>query len=983
VRPFRREELVDTPHHLYLAHDTLLALAGRARVEVEFELSQPISEPLDIVWEYWDGKVWRGFLRQRPECAELGAEKLDATNGLTRSGKLRLESECAEAAKTAVNGIEGFWIRGRLDEPLPPDPGQILPEISQLRLATVIERPLGVLLAKATEAYLSPLVSTPALVCALIDGDGRPIQDALIELLETGDLAPTGADGSVTFELRSAAPALYTLKVRLFDATFERPLHYAPVGTTDTQLRVELILQLGGLQPDGAFSDAQELDLTRPFYPFGQQPQPGSTFFVRADEAFSKPGAQVELCVRSTKTPQDSFGVASSGPGAGPETTLEHTITWQYWNGRQWMPLFSFSNAGATNGSAEALTASGEIAFEVPADFAPREVEGKEGYWLRARLVSGAFGFSQEVTWTDATGTTTNGTTNRFTYVIHQPPALSDFRVSYAWTYGPYHAERVLAFNDFAYTDRTEQAKWPGSPFQPYHYLSDTLPALFFGFSNKLPVDRLGLYLDVVENQRVDFAPALEWEYFDGFVWQPLTVVDETRHLRYAGIVSFTGARDAQPTLRFGSERHWLRARQKEDGPPAEPELLAILPNAVWASQWQTTVNETLGMSTGQPRQLFPLRNAPVLEGERIEVRELLGPRAEVEWRSLAAEVLADDPQALARAEELLAREGREPDVEVGALRLRRDRDKRVVEAWVAWRPRPHLRASAADDRHYVLDRGRGLLGFGDGERGRIPPLGADVLAREYRAGGGSTGNVAQGLIEQLLAGIPGVESVSNPRPAEGGADEETLGSVSERGPLTLRHRGRALLAADFEVMTREASPAVGIAKAHPGRDPQGRPRPGWLTITIIPRSDEPRPWPSFGLREKVRRHLEARTDAALAACARLCIVGPDYLAVDVEATIAPINVDATGEVAEAARGTLATFLHPLSGGPEGRGWPLGRDLFLSDVCAALERTPGVDFVSDVQLRVDSTLMGEAVPVPPQRVVAAGELVIRIGGEVG
>ncbi len=201
---------------------------------------------------------------------------------------------------------------------------------------------------------------------------------------------------------------------------------------------------------------------------------------------------------------------------------------------------------------------------------------------------------------------------------------------------------------------------------------------------------------------------------------------------------------------------------------------------------------------------------------------------------------------------------------------------------------------------------------------------------------------------------------------------------MSRRGPLTLRHRGRALLAADFEVMTREASPAVGMAKAHPGRDPQGRPRPGWLTITIIPRSDAIRPWPSFGLRERVRRHLTARTDAALAAFSRLCIVGPDYLPVDVEATIAPSRADEAGEMVTAARTALATFLHPLSGGQEGCGWPPGRHLFLSDLCAALERTPGIDFVSDVRLRVDSRLMGESVPVPKRRVIAAGDLVIRI-----
>src|SRR5262249_26023328 len=56
---FRLPLLINTPHALYLAHDKLLALAGSVKVEVEFELTQPSGEHLEILWQYWDGKVWR------------------------------------------------------------------------------------------------------------------------------------------------------------------------------------------------------------------------------------------------------------------------------------------------------------------------------------------------------------------------------------------------------------------------------------------------------------------------------------------------------------------------------------------------------------------------------------------------------------------------------------------------------------------------------------------------------------------------------------------------------------------------------------------------------------------------------------------------------------------------------------------------------------------------------------------------------------
>src|SRR5207244_2833397 len=113
-------QLENSPHVIYLAHDMLLAFAGESQIDVQFELVQPAGEPLEILWEYWDGNIWRRFKTVDAACLETEEEELDGTQGLTRTGTVHLKTDCAETAKTKVNGREGYWIRGRLTEQLLP-----------------------------------------------------------------------------------------------------------------------------------------------------------------------------------------------------------------------------------------------------------------------------------------------------------------------------------------------------------------------------------------------------------------------------------------------------------------------------------------------------------------------------------------------------------------------------------------------------------------------------------------------------------------------------------------------------------------------------------------------------------------------------------------------------------------------------------------------------------------------------------------------
>lgn len=989
VEPFAPRLRQPTPHHLFLSHAVLLALAGNVELAVELELQHGASKPLDLVWEYWDGATWRGFRSTSSECGEQKGEDLDSTEGLTQSGRYVLQADCATAAKIAVNGIDGYWLRARLTQPLPPDPNEALPQVDAIRVSSTVNRALRGRIAVAepqavpaptqvlTHMMLTP-ANTPANtnVTGTVTNDaGHPVEGATVHLIDPADPShpyssqPTPATG--LYEIANVNFGReYFFEVTFAGIRFSGPEESLKPKTPASAAApsVDLTLSIEGLSPDKAFADATALDASKPFYPLGQQPQPGSTFYFTSEEAFTKPGAKVRLYLARTLSPQDEGTLSGS-------QRLEHQLNWEYWNGRQWTSLPVTSNFA---GSQIDLDRTEVIDFTVPEDMELLKVNDQEARWVRVRLQSGSYGFKQQISFKTDTTVVGAPTSNTFTYVAAQPPVLASFRIGYTWQYGPFHPERVLAYNDFHYDDRTEAAMWPGTTFAPFERIADLTPAIYLGFDKKPPVDQLGLFFDVVEAPGEPAGPALTWEYWDGFEWRRMPTEDETGYLRRPGIVNVLAQTTDTALARFGPPLHWIRARLKEDGPPGEPVFVGIHPNAVWASERRTLRDLPVGTSNGTPNQMFPLTQTPILPGERIEVRELNGARANVEWRILAMELSGGDAGVLVQIEGLLAREGTNPEIALGPLRLRRNRQKQVTEAWVRWESREQLFFSGPGDRHYALDRAAGRLSFGDGVTGRVPPAAAAILVREMSTGGGSKGNVAARTITQLLGVVPGIEAVFNPRAAEGGADGEPGTAVLERGPRSIRHRGRAMEAADYETLAAEASPTVRIVRSIPGRHPSGQRLPGWVTVLIVPYSHDPKPYPSFGLREHVRRFIEQRAPADLAALHRIQVTGPTYLEIGVTATIAPSDPSQAGAVEKGARQTLERFLHPLFGGPGGAGWDLGRDVYLSDVAAELERTPGVDYVEELALLIEGVPQGESVRVASDEIVAAGAILLRL-----
>lgn len=382
------------------------------------------------------------------------------------------------------------------------------------------------------------------------------------------------------------------------------------------------------------------------------------------------------------------------------------------------------------------------------------------------------------------------------------------------------------------------------------------------------------------------------------------------------------------------------------------PTVRGIYPNAGWAINVRPVEDEILGSSDGSQTQQFVVSSPPIVEGE-IWVDELT-----------------------ARSEGERQRLEQDPDVETETV----TGGKNAVEAfWVRWRRVADFLSSGPDDRHYTLDPATGSITFGNGNRGEIPPHGRDNVRASYRTGGGAGGNVDRRTVTDLGSSIPFVDDVTNPIPGDGGADAESTDQVLMRAPEELRNRNRAVTETDFERIAAAASRKLAKIRCIPGMDEHGDRTPGWVTLLLVPREGGRQPAPSTEIKKRVRNAMVERAPATLFDPDQLVVRGPSY--VEVSADVALIAEGGVRISVLEARtvDALDSFLHPLTGGPDGDGWEFGTVPCLSDLYALLEGIEGVDHVDDLAVTVAGSeaevTLTEGQPTPsvaPDTLVFSG-----------
>jgi predicted phage baseplate assembly protein len=391
----------------------------------------------------------------------------------------------------------------------------------------------------------------------------------------------------------------------------------------------------------------------------------------------------------------------------------------------------------------------------------------------------------------------------------------------------------------------------------------------------------------------------------------------------------------------YGGQRlHWLRCRVVEHLQAAGDWSAAYADAPTFTSLTVTAIGaqlravhaarherELLGISDGTPGQTFRFRNAPVLPlgaGETLEVE----------------------------------------DLENGA--------------WRTWEPHESFAGSFSSDPHFRLDHVSGTVELGPAIReidgswtqyGAVPPRGAALRFTSYRAGGGRRGNVAPGALSALRTAIENIVAVTNPSSALGGVDPEGLESARERAAMEIQSRYRAVTAADFEFLAREASPRVARAVCVP---PAGD-RP--IMVHVLPyvfdadrRLKVDELLPDDSLFAAVAEYLDERRLIG----ARVHIRPFEFCGI---AVVSAVQVAAHSDpvrVREDILHALYRYLNPLVGGPGGTGWPAGRAMNLGELHGVVQAVDGVEYIRLLRTFSADLTTGENSAEPLQMHVVLG-----------
>lgn len=716
-----------------------------------------------------------------------------------------------------------------------------------------------------------------------------------------------------------------------------------PQSPQDTEIdtiraRVEVVGE--GLLPTQAYANLDSaflpLDLGKNLYPFGKEPKVDYILYLACDELLQTADAYISI----------EMLLADSSVIPRPNPSEQLVLAFEYWDGKRWRQLGRSAPRGALPGAGDeygfhddtkALSQSGTVSFRRPKDMEALEINGQAKRWVRVRIEKGDYGEQGTYTLENEKWIFKDERQLR-------PPALRSITLRYREDYRD--VKHALAFNDFQFTDVTEVAKTEFTIFQPFQAKPEESPALYLGFVSKPPNDPLGIYFSLEEELGLGSLPTDEaevatteldkyeamrrlawesgqrvvWEYWDGRVWQPLSVDDETQGFTSSGFSFFIAPDDWMISSKFTEERFWLRARLEQGGYVKPPRIRMIVTNAIDAYNQETIREEILGSSDASPLQQFKFLRGPLLEDEVIEVRERQKPPPEE-----TAELGLD------------------------AVRMAEPDNPQNNEAWVRYKRVDSFFASGPRSRHYALDYVTGIVSFGDGRRGMVPPEAKNnIIAKPYRIGGGSLGNVNANTLTSLGRALAYIEAVTNPLPATAGADRETIEEAKNRAPYTIKSRDRAVTSEDYEMLALRASTTLARARCVPDRSNRGH-----VTLALVPKGElrgeefSRRLVPSNEILRYVKRYLDDRKLVGTV----LNVVRPRYKDLSLRVVLIRRSVGTSDRLRKDIETKLRRFLHSLVGGRDGKGWEFGRPVLKTELIHLAEEVPGVEGVDALEIR--------------------------------
>lgn len=439
--------------------------------------------------------------------------------------------------------------------------------------------------------------------------------------------------------------------------------------------------------------------------------------------------------------------------------------------------------------------------------------------------------------------------------------------------------------------------------FRLFMGLSEQEKSLYIGFDRPpvgSPIRMLWVTEDILMGQRGN----IQWEYENSRGFREMSIADLTGHLARSGTVTFVGAEDFYKTSRFGEEMYWIRLRDIDDFYSDEnkkvvyPILSGLWMNAVKIRHTEREETETFTLNYYKEDCCFKLMHGNI--------------------DTIAVEVM----------------EGNEEE-----------------KYWTVWEEVFDIELQPEGSKVYQIDRIGGVLRFGNGMHGSVPPLGIPNGIRvHYRCGGGSKGNVGQGKVTKLNRTAGFVTGVSNPMMMWGGLDAETPAEAIKRYSARLHHGNRALTVSDYEKLAVEASGVLQKVRCFGGKNAKGEKEAGAVTLVIYPKDGYGDKEFFHAVQKDIQNYLATRMDPVILARGQFYITEPKMVGIHVRAEVTVEDFQDIFQVRHSVGQKIHSFLDPVKGHFDGSGWDIGQFPDALQIQNILKDIPKITWISKIYL---------------------------------
>jgi hypothetical protein len=254
-----------------------------------------------------------------------------------------------------------------------------------------------------------------------------------------------------------------------------------------------------------------------------------------------------------------------------------------------------------------------------------------------------------------------------------------------------------------------------------------------------------------------------------------------------------------------------------------------------------------------------------------------------------------------------------------------------------SWLPRRDILNSGPESREFVVETeadGTSFIRFGDDRFGARPAAGTGFTAT-YRIGNGPRGNVGAETLAHIVSNVQAISGVTNPLPARGGIEPESIERVRQDAPVAFRTQERAVTPKDYAAVTERHA---GVQRAAATTRWTGSWRTVFLTVDRRGGADVDQEFEAEMLRHLERFRMAGHDieidgpryvplEVALVVC-----VEPEYFRGDVRAAL--LEVFSRHTLPDGRRG----LFHPDN-------FTFGQTVYLSPLYAAAQGIEGVDSV--------------------------------------